>query len=577
MRNLICFISLLLTVISYSASADSVQRRCVTFIEKVRPGQSQTTVPDMPNKSNRVSATSGNVNIHKGENLSDSIYIAAKAAGEAWQAILCNKIPVWITISMEPLSSDVVVQNDVYYAEDESGPEAVSGPTALLLQKGIMEPGNAQAPDAHIILNSNLKWNCSFAPNTSEGYNVYTMILRQLAIAFGFGASIQQSIDGYDDAPYYTAGYYFSDFDHRVHNSQGVYLHTLDTYLPEMEEFVTSDDIFADGSEQQYALYAPSVFEPGSSLLHLKDDGYLMSHSIGEGNKFFTIDNATIDLLNTIGWGLTTTPALYKIICQDIGGDGIGSSYSAHTFTLEDGAGDISDQSWSFSLRNKDGQYVEIKNATGDSFEIPALKSTENYYVNLNGDLEGRIECTYKKDNAFHQATPFALSLELKPAIISIDDVRQVFDDPYGFKLLFNVRYTGADKISVEVEEDYNPAVRDYTFQEPFLAHAVTGYITALDYSWVTVIVQNKYGSASQTMEFEPADFSASLDQNAGILLPDSELRTVSTIEVFTVDGKPVFIGTGADFESASFTPGIYIQRLHGVDGKIITKKLIIP
>lgn len=244
---------------------------------------------------------------------------------------------------------------------------------------------------------------------------------------------------------------------------------------------------------------------------------------------------------------------------------------------MEDGAGDISDQSWSFSLRNKDGQYVEIKNATGDSFEIPALKSTENYYVNLNGDLEGRIECTYKKDNAFHQATPFALSLELKPAIISIDDVRQVFDDPYGFKLLFNVRYTGADKISVEVEEDYNPAVRDYTFQEPFLAHAVTGYITALDYSWVTVIVQNKYGSASQTMEFEPADFSASLDQNAGILLPDAELRTVSTIEVFTVDGKPVFIGSGAEFESASFTPGIYIQRLHGVDGKIITKKLIIP
>lgn len=492
--------------------------------------------------------------------------------------MLLNKYPIVIMVEMASLPSDVILQNDVYYGDYENGAELISCTSALLAQiNKISIRYETDLPDAHIILNSNLKWNCSFAPNTSEGYNVYTMILRQLAIAFGFGASIQQSIDGYDDAPYYTAGYYFSDFDHRVHNSQGVYLHTLDTYLPEMEEFVTSDDIFADGSEQQYALYAPSVFEPGSSLLHLKDDGYLMSHSIGEGNKFFTIDNATIDLLNTIGWGLTTTPAPYKIICQDIGGDGIGSSYSAHTFTLEDGAGDTSDQSWSFSLRNKDGQYVEIKNATGDSFEIPALKSTENYYVNLNGDLEGRIECTYKKDNAFHQATPFALSLELKPAIISIDDVRQVFDDPYGFKLLFNVRYTGADKISVEVEEDYNPAVRDYTFQEPFLAHAVTGYITALDYSWVTVIVQNKYGSASQTMEFEPADFSGSLDQNAGILLPDSELRTVSTIEVFTVDGKPVFIGSGAKFESASFTPGIYIQRLHGVDGKIITKKLIIP
>lgn len=562
---------LLLCCLVQNVQADS-KIKYIKVTEWAHPGYSQIPTEEIPTKSNRVSGTSGNIILEFAPNFPDSIKIPFCAAEKAWETQIHTTTPIMISVEMSDLDNSIVQTIEVGYLEDND----ICIPTSLIAQQ-IGTPLEPNMIDAIISLNSNISWNCSFTPIGSDGYNAYTMALRSIANALGFGSSLQQSIDNDGNISYYTGGMYYSCFDHRVHNSQGVYLHTLDTYLPEMEEFVTSDDIFADGSEQQYALYAPSVFEPGSSLLHLKDDGYLMSHSIGEGNKFFTIDNATIDLLNTIGWGLTTTPAPYKIICQDIGGDGIGSSYSAHTFTLEDSAGDTSDQSWSFSLRNKDGQYVEIKNATGDSFEIPAIKSTENYYVNLNGDLEGRIECTYKKDNAFHQATPFALSLELKPAIISIDDVRQVFDDPYGFKLLFNVRYTGADKISVEVEEDYNPAVRDYTFQEPFLAHAVTGYITALDYSWVTVIVQNKYGSTSQTMEFEPADFSASLDQNAGILLPDSELRTVSTIEVFTVDGKPVFIGSGAEFESASFTPGIYIQRMHGVDGKIITKKLIIP
>ena len=140
-----------------------------------------------------------------------------------------------------------------------------------------------------------------------------------------------------------------------------------------------------------------------------------------------------------------------------------------------------------FYLKNKGGEYISVSTGNNFDFTINEISNPREYFVNLDGDLEGKVECEYMLSGNIFKAAPFSISLELKPEILSIDDVVVISNDDYSFNLLFNVRYTGADYINVEVEEEYNTTVRLYTFEEPFIAHVKTGNITSLYYSWVTI------------------------------------------------------------------------------------------
>ncbi len=139
-----------------------------------------------------------------------------------------------------------------------------------------------------------------------------------------------------------------------------------------------------------------------------------------------------------------------------------------------------------------------------------------DYIVNSNGSLEGRIECNYTIGGRNQSAAPFALLFELKPVIISIDNVSVIDTGSCQYSLSFDVNYIGADYITVEVEEEYNTTLRTYRFDEPFVALVNTGDITTLYYSWVTVIAANKYGTTSRTLEFAPSTQSIHSAQSEG-------------------------------------------------------------
>lgn len=155
---------------------------------------------------------------------------------------------------------------------------------------------------------------------------------------------------------------------------------------------------------------------------------------------------------------------------------------------------------------------------------------------------------------------------DLKPVIYSIDNLQVVENDYRSFYLLFDVRFSGADRISVEVEEEYNTSVRNYWFYGDGLAHVKTGNITSLYNSWVSVFVENEYGTVSETMEFAP---TAGVD--ASCLSAQDSLKE---IVLYNADGRTVFSGTPSEFRDKAFRSGLYIKKEIFENGSSQTSKI---
>lgn len=155
---------------------------------------------------------------------------------------------------------------------------------------------------------------------------------------------------------------------------------------------------------------------------------------------------------------------------------------------------------------------------------------------------------------------------DLKPVIYSIDNLQVVENDYRSFHLLFDVRFSGADRISVEVEEEYNTSVRNYWFYGDGLAHVKTGNITSLYNSWVSVFVENEYGTVSETMEFAPT---------AGVDAPClSAQDSLKEIVLYNADGRTVFSGTPSEFRDKAFRSGLYIKKEIFENGSSRTSKI---
>ena len=498
------------------------------------------------------------------ESLPDSIKTAITVAKELWEMKLHNKKPIMIEVSYEPLESGTTISTD-------AGMEEITNnfiPTALAAQwKGVRDPLQ-ESPDGIISINSELQWDCGFYGQRTSAYHLPTMIMRGIARCLGFISSIACSQNNeyhfYNDEP--------TVYDKHLYRRK-LPLSGMTSYTPEIADFVTSNEVYFDTGAKQYPIFSPNVFLDGESLCSLKDDNSLMSASLGEGNIFMNVDQSTIDILNAIGWNLPLEALGIK--CLDIDETGIGSSYKNHTFMLADNNLNIDDFKWSFSLKNKAGNYETISSGKSSTFTIERISTPERYHNNSNGDLEGKIECVYTMVGHEYSAEPFKVSLEQKPQIISISDITRTWDDD-AFSLDFNVRYAGADKVTVKVEEEYDYYVRTYRFDSPFFVHAKTGKISGSFYSWVTIEVSNQYGTTRRTLEFPPY-FND--DNQAAYEITTSSSCSITEDKdflLFNLRGELVFKAKELDLNLLGIPSGIYIKREQTPSGIINTSKVVI-
>jgi len=567
MRKLLTIISLMtICLIPFEGQARTV--KYLTFEERVHKGAVSLPRRPIPKKAERKSRDRANIIITFNESMPDSIRTAILIAKDMWEAKIPATQPICIDASYEPLDNATVMLTEVGYAFDD--PELSGCPMALAAQITGQTSADSGTADGYIAFNSDSQWNCSFADNGASGYNVTTMALRGIAICLGFGSSICEvepdMFEFFNACPSY--------FD-KLLMSNGISLSSLEERSTAMKTFITSRQVTLKTKSSTYNVYAPTEYEPYTSLVYLSDKNTLMSREIGEGSLWQSIDDGTVDILRTIGWNINSTG--YPIVCNDISGNGIGSAYAPHTFSLSSGDEVVTSYKWHFSLKGPDGRYVNIKNGYTKGFIVDKINMPQSYYVNPDGDLEGMIECEYEVNGKTYNAQPFHVSLELKPMIISIDN-KQKFPGNFDFHMQFDVKYAGADRILVELEEEDNTSLRTQYYYEPYIAHVTTGKLTTLSYTWITIIVSNKYGSVSETLEFEPEFYT--MRNKASLMRAAKTADTsggIGEIRIYTPDGKLQFHGSESDFANAHIPSGLYIKRTRYNNGSIHSTKTMLP
>ena len=536
------------SVIGVFSQTSTPKKYTIRYEEKVRPGDASFENQKLPAKIRRSSSNKGEINFVYFDEFPDSMKVAITAAANLWESKISNGHPIYIGVCYDYLEPNVAMAADVYYYESSDFFDNLNGcPSALATQISDSSESNEDNLDGLIIFDPDIEWDCGFTDKNFRGCNLTTMTLRGIARCLGIGSSViyfDNSFCFYNNYPTY--------FDNLLYYNS-TYLSDIEQKSDDMANFVKSDNVYLNTASNKYKIYAPSQYYRDMSLCYLDENNSLMSYSIGQGNSFLSIDDKTIDILRTIGWDLPKTGL--KIVSSDIGSNGIGSSYTSHSFHLDNENEAISNYKWKFSLKNKSNKFEQISVGNEANFTISKIESAEDYFINLDGDLEGKVECEYALNGQKYNAIPFTISLGLKPVISSIDNLKVIKqEEEHSFYVTFTITYAGAENVSVEIERDNDVNVSVIRIDEPFIAHVKTYSMSTLTYNWVRIIVRNEYGKTEKTLEFPP-DIITSIDN----ISPKHE--DVKRLQLFNINGIIVYDGTTTGFSEKNLYPGLYIKK----------------
>src|ERR1035437_6012067 len=189
-------------------------------------------------------------------------------------------------------------------------------PIALAEKIAELDINNPSDPDILMTINKNMTWYLGLdSKPTNQQVDLYTILLHELCHGLGLvtNFNVLNSL-GYING----IGLPFI-FDTFLVDSKG--RHLLDSTIYQNNSSMlyrafTSDSIFFSGSfvhimnnNKNAQLYAPSTYDPGSSLEHLNDKSYprgypnsLFNHGKNKGESIHSLGPILTGLLADIGW-----------------------------------------------------------------------------------------------------------------------------------------------------------------------------------------------------------------------------------------------------------------------------------
>ena len=217
------------------------------------------------------------------------------------------------------------------------------------------------------------------------------------------------------------------------------------------------------------------------------------------------------------------------------------------------------------------------------SCTTPALSNIDDYKRNVDGDIEAQLELKYLYAGNEVNVFPFKIYFELAPYIeyAVIEEIEDEYPYP-SYNAYYRVKYKGAEKVSVYVEEEFGTDVRVTSVNEPFIATGVAKHIKSPYYAWIDFEVKNKYGKNIYTIELQPYGVvspkkklsSESLLRTSNHKIDLNLINENEKIEVYDTSGRFITsLYNISDVETLNVT-GLLILHHINRNGDVTTSKL---
>ena len=561
----------------------------VDYVESFNPACDTNSV-SLPilNKERRLKSSSClTFNIKYNNDVPDSVVKCLIVASDVWRSCLNVKSDYPVNLQLKwdslPCNEDVKI-SVLYYINADNN----YVPSSLYKIQNSLSEGNSII-DAVIKINRNVNWDCGYYKDNNNGVrNLSYAMLRSIAVSLGFGTSLSYVM--YNSVPIvkFKFSHGHSLFENLLVSDNGIWLKNLSNtgkrQNPEIINYCTGvyGNVYIDGNyssaeeKAKYKMYTPSTFENSKSLVYLDNKQSLMHYSLDKNSIKLQVDSFTVNVLNKLGWNaVASNQNNIKIIGSGIPESGITSAYTSHQFYIEgEEKSELRNARWSFYLPTIDGKDSLLKSTEGVlSFSIDSISNPDDYAVNVNGDIYGKVVFTGIL-NGTAINLPYYVTLELKPSISNVTFVKKNNGKDNSYDVFCKVDYKGSDYLYVTLEEEYGSSLRSQFVREPYLAHFAYNNITAPYYAWIDIKAENIYGSAVFTIELPPYnDFE---NHQYSVLNNLHSLTKEDFTEIRVYNSMGYYVKTITKYsETKALQSGMYILEYFNGRSKIKTSKLL--
>ena len=264
------------------------------------------------------------------------------------------------------------------------------------------------------------------------------------------------------------------------------------------------------------------------------------------------------------------------ISAKNMSESGILSAYIQHEFTLDKGSLAITDPQWTLTLplNNGDFEYLSLND---DAFSCitKELDFASSYKTDADGIMEARLQFTGILNGIEITTEPFNFYFDLKP-VIEYAVIEKIEDEsPYpSYNAYYKVKYLGAEKIRIAVEEEFGGMIKSTYLYEPYIAYGCAEHIKAPYMAWIDFEAKNNYGKATYTIELLPYGEVTNSVDNIFEDISGSPFE-YRAIEVYDTHGKKIADVDDISLVSQLSIKGILIIKATTVSGEIKTLKIM--